>query len=91
MSTRVSSANVTMRALAAGVGIGALYTLSPVTVLALGGGGLLAWRLSRDLGPDERRWFCWMLGIALALRLVLIAALFATTSADRPFTTFFWR
>ena len=89
MSAGVAPANVTMVAVAAGVAIGAIYTLSPVTVLAIVVGVLVAERLSRDLGPEERRWFFWILGIALVLRLALIAGLFATASADRPMATFF--
>lgn len=89
MTARVAHAPVTTMAVAAGMGIGAIYTLSPVTVLSIAAGGLVAWRLSRGLGVEERRWLLWMLAVALLLRLALIAALFATAGDDRPFAAFF--
>ena len=41
------------------------------------------------MGPDERRWFLWIVGIAVALRLILIAGLFLSADPSRPFSTFF--
>lgn len=89
MTAAVAPGRVTLMSIAAGAAIGMLYTLSPATVLSVVAGLLIAWRLSRDLDPGERRCFFWILGVALVLRLVVVAGLFATAGADRPFTTFF--
>lgn len=89
MITRAATTNVTTLAVGAGILLGVIYTLSPLSVLALTGGGLLVWWVARDLTPDERRWFLWIVGIAIVLRLAAIAGLFLTADADRPFATFF--
>ncbi|MEO7158287.1 MAG: hypothetical protein ABI039_12025 [Vicinamibacterales bacterium] len=89
MTTRTMPANLTTMAMAAGVLLGALYTLSPVTVLSIVGVLLVLWRFSSDLEPEERRWFLWIAGTAIVLRLAAIAVLFLTAGADHPYSTFF--
>jgi hypothetical protein len=82
-------ANPTRAAIAAGVMLGLIYTLSPLSLVAIAGGGVAVWWAARPMGPDERRWFLWIVGIAVALRLALIAGLFLSADPARPFSTFF--
>jgi hypothetical protein len=68
-------------AVAGGVAIGVIWTLSPMTVLfALGVVPLVRWT-AHGLPPAERRRLAVLLVIAIALRVAAIAILFAT--ADR--------
>jgi hypothetical protein len=83
------TANPTRAAAVAGAILGAIYTLSPLSVIAIAGGALAVWWAARPMGPDERRWFLWIVAIAVALRLALIAGLFISADASRPFSTFF--
>jgi hypothetical protein len=76
-------------AIIAGAVLGGLYTVSPLTVLTLPAAALAVWWVARDLDPGERRWFLWIVGTAMVLRLFLIAGLFATAGDDRAFATFF--
>ncbi len=82
-------ANPTRAAIGAGAILGLLYTLSPLTLVAISGGALAVWWAARPMGPDERRWFLWLVGVAVALRLVLIAGLFLSADPSRPFSVFF--
>jgi hypothetical protein len=79
----------TRAAVIAGAVLGALYTLSPLSMIALAIGGAVLWWSARDMSARERRWFLWMVGIAMAVRLALIAGLFLGAGDDRPFATFF--
>lgn len=76
--------------LAAGIAIGIAYALSPLTVwFALAMALLVRW-VRRDLDGDERRWVTVLLVIAIALRVIAVAGLFASTNHARvPFGTFF--
>jgi hypothetical protein len=76
-------------AAAAGVTIGILYTLSPLTVLGVAVLGALCWWTAKDLTARERRYFFTTLGFAVGLRLIAIAALFLLADPARPFATFF--
>jgi hypothetical protein len=74
----------------AGVGIGVVYALSPLTVWF----GVAMWALHRyaasGFAQDERRWLTALLVIAVALRVAAVAGLFITTNhAQTPFGTFF--
>jgi hypothetical protein len=82
-------ANPTRAAIVAGSIVGLIYTLSPLSLIAIAGGALAVWWAARPMGPDERRWFLWIVGIAVALRLLLIAGLFISADPSRPFSTFF--
>jgi hypothetical protein len=82
-------AHPTRAAIVAGAIIGLTYTLSPLSLIAVTGGAAAVWWASRPMGPDERRWFVWIIGIAVALRLILIAGLFLSADPSRPFATFF--
>jgi hypothetical protein len=76
-------------AAAAGVVLGAIYTLSPLTVLSL---GALTWAIcaaGRGLSEGEKRWFWCLITAAVALRLAAIAALFLTADPSQPFASFF--
>ena len=65
-----------------GILLGVLYTASPATVwFAILVGLLLVWA-GHDLTPRERRWVLGILGLALALRLLGVAALFLLSSSD---------
>jgi hypothetical protein len=76
-------------AIMAGLALGVLYTLSPLTMLALPALAAVVWWAGRDLGPRERRALYWIAGTAIALRLLAIAVLFVTAQGDRPFAVFF--
>jgi hypothetical protein len=78
-------------ALGAGLGalLGVAYTLSPMTILCL---VALAWVIrwgSRDLSPSERRWFCTLVIVAVAARLMLVAGIFLLADPAKPYATFF--
>ena len=76
----------------AGVVIGCVYTLSPMTVwFVLGAAALLRIGV-RGLPPREQRWIGGLLFGAMAIRLAMVAALFLFGSPDRiyvPFNVFF--
>ena len=77
-------------ATAAGVAIGAVYVLSPLTAWF----AVAMWALHRyatsGFDADERRWLTAVLVIAVALRVAAIAGLFVTTNhAQTPFGIFF--
>jgi 4-amino-4-deoxy-L-arabinose transferase-like glycosyltransferase len=76
-------------AVAAGVVLGVLYTLSPLTVLSLVMIAAAAWFVARTMSPRERSWFLSVLGVAVALRLVAIAGLFLLADPTKPFASFF--
>lgn len=76
-------------AIAAGVVLGVLYTLSPLTILSLVVMAGAAWLVARDMSPRERSWFISILIVAVALRLIAIAALFLLADPDRPYASFF--
>ena len=76
-------------AIVAGIVLGVLYTLSPLTVLSLTALGALVWRISRELTPRERTWFATVVAIAIAVRLAAIAALFVFADPSRPYANFF--
>jgi hypothetical protein len=89
VNTTALMANPTRAAITGGAILGVIYTLSPLSLIAITGGALAVWWAARPMGPDERRWFLWIVGIAVALRLMLIAGLFLTADPSRPFSTFF--
>jgi hypothetical protein len=76
-------------ALIAGLLLGVLYTLSPLTVAICG--LLLAMTLwvRRDLNARERRWLYAVMIAAVLTRLAVIAGLFLSASDGQPFATFF--
>ena len=76
-------------AVAAGVVLGVLYTLSPLTVLCLAGLTALGWWIARELTPRERAWFTTLAVIAVAVRLAAIAALFLLADPAKPYANFF--
>ena len=78
-----------MVAAGAGLVLGFVYTLSPLTVLSL---AVLAWAIvaaSRGLSVNERRWYWCLLSVAIVIRLVTIALLFLSADPSRPFNSFF--
>ena len=76
--------------LVAGIAVGVVYALSPLTVwFALAMVLLLRW-VRRDLDGDERRTVTVLLVIAIALRVIAVGGLFASTNhAHVLFGTFF--
>jgi hypothetical protein len=59
----------------AGIALGLLYAASPLFLVTLAGAAGLLWIAGRDLPADERRRIVWILGVAFAVRFLLIAAL----------------
>jgi len=76
-------------AVAAGVALGAAYSLSPMTVLCIPLLVVLAVWAGRGLSDGERRWFVSLIAAAVLLRLAVIAALFLTADPAQPFATLF--
>lgn len=76
-------------AAAAGVALGAAYSLSPMTVLCLPLLLILAMWAGRGLSPSERRWFVSLIAAAVLARLAVIAVLFLTADPGQPFATLF--
>jgi hypothetical protein len=77
-------------ATAIGVGIGAVYVLSPLTVWF----AVAMWALHRyatsGLDADERRWITALLTVAVIMRVAAVAGLFVLTDHSKvPFGTFF--
>lgn len=67
---------------AAGVAVGVLFTLSPLTVLVLAAFALVLQQFARTLPGDERWWFVRLFGAALALRVAAIGVLFLVSAHD---------
>lgn len=77
-------------AVAAGLLVGVVYLLSPLTVWFLLAMLLLVRWAAKDLTGGERRWILGLLLVAIALRMVAVGALFALTDHSRvPFNVFF--
>lgn len=73
----------------AGLAVGLVYTLSPLSVICLPIIVALTVWTARDLTADERRWFYALIAIAVAARLIVISGLFLSSSQTRPFEVFF--
>lgn len=78
-----------LRVIVAGLALGVLYTLSPLTVLCTALLCGATWWAGRDLTQRERHWFFSFLTVAIATRLLVIAGLFLFADPARPFGTFF--
>ena len=72
-----------------GMTLGLAYTLSPLTVLSLAVIVTAAFAASAGLPDTERRWFWFLLGAAILLRLLAVAGLFLTADPSQPFASFF--
>ena len=68
---------------AAAAAVGAVWTLSPLALLAACALLAMCVRATSDLQPGERRRVRTVLSIAIAVRLVLIGIVFATTPATQ--------
>jgi hypothetical protein len=79
---------IVLRALATGVAIGLVYTLSPLFVITMAGLLLLLRWAHRTSDAVERRWVMALLLIAMATRVIAIAALFVST--DHQAVPFGW-
>ncbi len=74
----------------AGVGIGLVYTLSPLTVWFAVAAWLIVRSAVNGVDGDERRWMLAILLAAIVVRLVAIGGLFLLTNhAQVPFGSFF--
>lgn len=76
-------------AIAAGVGVGICYTLSPLTVIAIAIIVRVAAWAGRDLSHGERRLFITLLAAAVTARLVAVSILFMSADSSRPFEVLF--
>jgi hypothetical protein len=80
----------TLMAIAAGVLLGFVYTLSPLTVWAAIAFAFLVWLIGDGLPEPERRRVRTILIVAIAARVAAIAALWLLTDHARvPFGSFF--
>ncbi len=81
-----------MWAVVIGIAVGAVYTLSPMSVWFAVGAVAVIWCSRRGLPAREGRWIAGLLVAALAVRAAMIAALFLFGSPDTiyvPFNVFF--
>jgi len=69
-------------AIAAGVALGVAFTLSPLTLLVVVPCVAGLWRFAGTLPESERWWVVRLFGLALAIRIVAIGALFLVTAHD---------
>jgi hypothetical protein len=76
------SASPLALSLAAGLGLGIAYTLSPLTVWVTAGFLVMLRYAGRDLPSHERRWLLGLLGVAFLLRVAAIGALFLGHAHD---------
>jgi hypothetical protein len=81
---------VTLAAVAAGIALGFVYTLSPLTVWCGAASVVVVWWAGRGLPVREARWVRGLLAAAIAVRAVMVAALFLFGSGDHMwFNVFF--
>ena len=74
----------------AGIAIGIVYTLSPLTVWFAIGIVPIVFLAGRGMDPGERRFVIGLLIVAVALRVIAVAGLFASTDHSTvPFGSFF--
>jgi hypothetical protein len=76
-------------AIAAGVVLGVVYTLSPLTVLCTAGLIAITRWVGKDLAGRERDWFFIVFVTAILLRYVVIGGLLLSADDSRPYTVFF--
>lgn len=76
-------------AVLAGIALGVVYSLSPMTVLCVPLLVALAVWAGRGLSDSERRWFVSLLAVAVLARFAVIAGLFLTADPAQPFATLF--
>lgn len=76
-------------AIAAGVGLGVLYTVSPLLVLsAVVLTVVLRWSV-KGLPDHERSWLLTLFGAAIAARVLVIAGLVVSADSAYPYSVFF--
>jgi hypothetical protein len=74
----------------AGLAIGGVYTLSPLTIWFAAAAWMLLRYAAAGLDDDERRWVTTLVAAAIVLRMLPLAALFLTTNHSQvAFGTFF--
>jgi hypothetical protein len=66
-----------------GLALGVIYTLSPVTLWCTAGVAAIMWWARGGLSAWERRWVTGLLALAIAARVLAVAALFLTADPDR--------
>ena len=76
-------------AVAAGLLLGAVYTLSPLLVVSAAALLSLARWAGHGLTPRERQWMTGVLVVAIAIRVAAVAALFAVADSSAPYANFF--
>ena len=78
-----------MWAVTAGIAVGFAYTMSPLTVIAI---GLLCplWKSgAANLSDTERRWFTAIFVVAIVMRFAIIGGLFLSADSTIPYANFF--
>ena len=78
-----------MWAVTAGIAVGFAYTMSPLTVIAI---GLLfpLWKSgAANLSDTERRWFTAIFVVAIVMRFAIIGGLFLSADSTIPYANFF--
>jgi len=70
-------------AVAAGIALGAIAVLSPLTVVAAIAAGLTLAAARRGVPAEERRWLTGVILAALAARVLVVLALFAVNLASQ--------
>lgn len=89
MAAAGADRRVMVAALSAGVALGVVYSLSPLTVLGLTLlVGVSRWA-SRGLSARERQWFFVLIAVAVALRLAIVAGMLLFADPGQPFATLF--
>lgn len=83
------SSRATWAAIGAGVALGIVYTLSPLTTLMLPLLLVVGLWAGRGLSARERRWFVSLLAVAVVARFAAVALLFLTADPALPFATLF--
>jgi hypothetical protein len=76
-------------AIAAGVGLGVLYSLSPLLVLSAVVLTLMLRWSSKGLPANERTWLLTLFGAAIAVKVLVIASLVLTADRAYPYSVFF--
>lgn len=90
MMDSAGSTRATMAAVSVGVLLGIVYTLSPLTVWFAVASASILWIGGRRLPAREQRWVRGLLAVAIAVRVLLMAALFLFGTSDHgSFNVFF--
>lgn len=76
-------------AVAVGVVLGIIYTLSPLAVLCAAALLVITRWAARPLTGREREWFVILFTVAIVIRFAIVGALVLSADGSRPYTVFF--